>query len=69
MVYRALQWLIAHNQYYHTMDGIIDATALAKLPQDGSVSHLLSVTEDYSPLDSPPTMGEASADDSPTTVK
>ena len=40
---------VADCKYYHTMDGTIDATALAKLPQDGSASHFLSVTEDWLP--------------------
>ena len=45
----------------------IDTTALAQLPQDGTVSHLLSVTEDCSPPDIPPIIGEDSDNDTPTT--
>ena len=31
----------------------IDITALARLPQDGNISHLVSVTEDCSTVDTP----------------
>ena len=34
---------------YHAIGVSTDTAALARLPQDGPVSHLLSVTEDCSP--------------------
>ena len=46
VVYRALQWLVCHNQYYRALGVTIDITALAQLPEHGNVSHLMSVTED-----------------------
>ena len=51
VVHRALQWLVIHNQYYRSLGITIDTTALEQLPQDGNVSHLVSVTEDCSTPD------------------
>ena len=62
VVRRPLQWLVTHNQYYHSVGLTIDTTALDQLPQDGNISQLVSVTEDttnYSPL----TSDTAAADD------
>ena len=53
VVQRALQWLVSHNKYYHALGVTIDTTALAQLPQDGNISHLMSVIEDCSSPDSP----------------
>ena len=52
VVQRALQWLVSHNKYYHALGVTIDTTALAQLPQDGNISHLVSVIEDSSSPDS-----------------
>ena len=52
VVHRALQWLVSHNKYYRALGVTIDATALAQLPQDGNISHLVSVIEDCSSPDS-----------------
>ena len=62
VVLRALKWLVAHNQYYHSMGVTIDTTALDQLPQDGNISQLVSVTEDAT-TDSPSTSGTAAAED------
>ena len=43
-----LQWLISNNTYYHANQVRIDQEALTQLPQDGNLSHLVSVA-----LDSP----------------
>ena len=53
VVHRPLQWLVSHNRYYHALCVTIDSTALAQLPQDGNISHLMSVIEDCSSPDSP----------------
>ena len=71
VVHRALQWLVSHNRYYHTLGVTIDSTALAQLPQDGNISHLMSVIEDCSSPDSPTnseTSSSIPASDSPTTT-
>ena len=62
VVLRALQWLVAHNQYYHSVGVTIDTTALHQLPQDGNISHLVSVAEDTT-TDSPSTSATAAAED------
>ena len=62
VVLRALQWLVTHNQYYHSVGVTIDTTALDKLPQDGNISQLVSVTEDTT-TDSPSTTDTAAAED------
>ena len=62
VVLRALQWLVTHNQYYHSVGVTIDTTALDQLPQDGNISQLLSVAEDTT-TDSPSTSGTAAAED------
>ena len=46
VVHRALQWLVTHNQYYHSLGVTIDITALDQLPQNGNISQLVSVIED-----------------------
>ena len=51
VVQRALQWLVTHNKYYQSMGITIDITALAQRPRDGNVSHLVSVTENCSTVD------------------
>ena len=61
VVHRALQWLVAHNQYYHSVGVTIDTTALDQLPQDGNISQLVSVTEDTT-TDSPSTSDTAAAE-------
>ena len=38
VVHRALQWLVTHNQYYHSLGVTIDITALDQLPQNGNIS-------------------------------
>ena len=58
-----LQWLVTHNQYYHSVGVTIDTTALNQLPQDGKISQLVSVTEDTSSSNSP-TSSEATVPDS-----
>ena len=62
VVLRALQWLVTHNQYYHSLGVTIDTAALDQLPQDGNISQLVSVTEDTT-TDSPSTSATAAADD------
>ena len=62
LVLRALQWLVTHNQYYHSVGVTIDTTALDQLPQDGNISQLVSVAEDTT-TDSPSTSGTAAAED------
>ena len=57
VVQRALQWLVTHNKYYQSLGITINTTALAQLPQDGTVSTLVSVTEDCS---TPDTVSSAS---------
>ena len=56
VVHRALQWLVTHNQYYRALGITIDITSLEQLPQDRSISHLLSVTNDCSSPDNPATI-------------
>ena len=71
VVHRALQWLVSHNRYYHALGVTIDSTALAQLPQDGNISHLMSVIEDCSSPDSPTNSETSSAipaSDIPTTT-
>ena len=52
VVHRALQWLISNNAYYRANQVHIDQEALAQLPQDGDLSHLVSVAlESPSPSD------------------
>ena len=46
VVHSALQWLVSHNKYYHSMGVTIDDTALEHLPLDGNASNLVSVTEE-----------------------
>ena len=58
VVLRALQWLVTHNQCYHSVGVTIDTTALDQLPQDGNISQLVSVTEDTT-TDSPSTSDTA----------
>ena len=41
VVHRALQWLVTHNQYYHSLGVTIDITALDQLPQNGNISQLV----------------------------
>ena len=53
VVQRALQWLVTHNKYYQSLCITINTTALAQLPEDENVSHLVSVTEDSSTVDTP----------------
>ena len=48
---QALQWLLVNNRYYHALGVTIDPNSLAQLPQDGNVSHLVSVTETCSSVD------------------
>ena len=62
VVQRALQWLVTHNKYYHSLGITINTTALAQLPEDGTVSTLVSVTEDCSTPDT-----VSSASDTPAT--
>ena len=57
-----VQWLVTHNQYYHSVGVTIDTTALDQLPQDGNISKLVSVAEDTT-TDSPSTSGTAAAED------
>ena len=64
VVLRALQWLVTHNQYYHSVGVTINTTALDQLPQDGNISQLVSVTEDTT-TDSPSTSDTATAEDDP----
>ena len=59
VVHQALQWLVTHNQYYRSLGITIDAVALVQLPQDGNISHLVSVTEDCSLPDCPTTSGSS----------
>ena len=53
VVHRALQWLVTNNHYYRALGNTINNTALAHLPPDGDLSHLLSITEECLPPDSP----------------
>ena len=62
VVQRALQWLVTHNKYYQSLGITINTTALAQLPEDGTVSTLVSVTEDCSTPDT-----VSSASDTPAT--
>ena len=62
VVLRALQWLVTHNQYYHSLGVTIDTTALDQLPQDGNMFQLVSVTEDTT-TDSLSTSVTAAAED------
>ena len=55
--------LAIHNQYYHALGVTIDTTSLEQLPQDGNISHLLTVTNDCS---SPSTVTEPPASDTAT---
>jgi len=55
VVHRALQWLVLHNMYYRAQGVTIDTSALAQLPQDGSVSNLVSVTDTSMSPDTPTT--------------
>ena len=50
-----LQRLVTHNQYYRSLGVTIDATILGKLPQDGDISHLVSITEEERPSPDSPT--------------
>ena len=71
VVQRALQWLVSHNKYYHALGVTIDTTALAQLPQDGNISHLVSVIEDSSSPDSSTNSGtspDTPASDSSSTT-
>ena len=71
VVQRALQWLVSNNKYYRALGVTIDATALAQLPQNGNISHLMSVIEDCPSPDSPTNSGTnpaTPASDSPTTT-
>ena len=67
VVHRALQWLVTHNQYYRSMGVTIDTTSVVQLPQDGNVSHLLSVANDCSSPDILTTVDETPAGDAATT--
>ena len=58
----ALQWLVTHNQYYHSLGVTIDTTFLDQLPQDGNISQLVSVTDDTI-TNSTLTSGTAAAED------
>ena len=62
VVLRALQWLVIHNQYYHSVGVTIDTTALDQLSQDGNISQLVSVAEDTT-TDSPSPSDTAAAED------
>ena len=62
VVQRALQWLVTHNKYYHSLGITTNTTALAQLPEDGTVSTLVSVTEDCCTPDT-----VSSASDTPAT--
>ena len=68
VVQRALQWLVTHNQYYHSLGITIDTTALAQLPQDWNISNLISVVEDSSPPDCPTSSATILASDSAATT-
>ena len=54
---RALLWIVTHNQYYRALSITIDTIALEQFPQDGNITHLLSVTNDCSSLDIPTAPG------------
>ena len=41
VVQRALQWLVSNNKYYRALGVTIDTTALAQLPKDGNIHHLV----------------------------
>ena len=41
---QALQWLLAHNIYYHANHVSLDMEALASPPQDGFLSNMLSIS-------------------------
>ena len=62
LVHRALQWLVTHNHYYHSLGVTIDITALDQLPQNGNISQLVSVIEDTT-TDSASTSDTAAAAD------
>ena len=59
---QALQWLLVNNRYYRALGVTIDPTSLAQLPQDGNVSHLVSVTEACSSVDNSSTAEIPAAD-------
>ena len=44
VVYRALNWLVTHNQYYRSNHVHIDVNALEQLPHDGNLSQLTAIT-------------------------
>ena len=44
VVYRDLNWLITHNQYYRSNHVHIDVNALEQLPHDGNLSQLTAIT-------------------------
>ena len=58
----ALQWLLVNNRYYRALGVTIDPNSLAQLPQDGNVSHLVSVTETCSSVDNSSTVEIPAAD-------
>ena len=60
VVHRALQWLVTHNQYYHSLGVTINITALDQLPQNGNISQLVSIIEDTT-TDSASTSNTAAA--------
>ena len=62
VVQQALQWLLVNNRYYRALGVTIDPNSLAQLPQDGNVSHLVSVTEACSSVDNSSTAEIPAAD-------
>ena len=64
VVHQALQWLMLHNKYYRAQGVTIDTSTLAQLPQDGTVSNLVSVTEASLSPGTPTTSGTAAEGDS-----
>ena len=53
VVHQALQWLVTHNMYYRALGVRIDNDTLDQLPPDGNLSHLVSVPEASSSLETP----------------
>ena len=51
VVHQALQWLVTHNMYYRALGVRIDNDTLDQLPPDGNLSHLVSVPEASSSLE------------------
>lgn len=44
VIHQALMWLLSHNDYYQANHVHINLNCLAQLPEDGTLSHLTSIS-------------------------